>query len=284
MALMCCWECGRQVSSSVENCIHCGARLKSEFPCWECGLTYPATVGDCPNCGAKRSRPTDLQEPESPAKPTSGPDSGIDLPEQEPTKTTRASERYPTGSRGQYHFKWTATAETVVEIADGNIIFSGGTTGSEPISSIRSVSLERASNRSGMATSSCRIRTVSGRSYKVHSRYIDGVGAYFGQETERPVEYRKFIRALHEEIAREGTPCQYRVGSSPAVFYLSMLIGLLLLGGVCCLGTTSSEALEGGGFLKILVMVLIAIPALISGLKNWPRTYDPKNPPEKLLP
>ena len=50
MALITCPECGGQISSTVNNCVHCGAKIKV---CPECNCVYIAGVTECKECGYK---------------------------------------------------------------------------------------------------------------------------------------------------------------------------------------------------------------------------------------
>lgn len=52
MALINCPDCGKEVSDSAKNCIHCGCVLKQNFvKCPECGNEAPEGTKTCANCG-----------------------------------------------------------------------------------------------------------------------------------------------------------------------------------------------------------------------------------------
>ena len=52
MALIKCPDCGKDVSDSAKNCIHCGCVLKEEtIKCPECGTETPSSAEACGNCG-----------------------------------------------------------------------------------------------------------------------------------------------------------------------------------------------------------------------------------------
>ena len=67
MALVKCPECGKEISDTVESCIHCGYVLEDEiaFSCPQCGEKILAnedainTVAPCPWCEAKITVPED---------------------------------------------------------------------------------------------------------------------------------------------------------------------------------------------------------------------------------
>lgn len=52
MALINCPDCGKEVSDSAKNCIHCGCVLKQNLvACPECGNEISENAVSCPKCG-----------------------------------------------------------------------------------------------------------------------------------------------------------------------------------------------------------------------------------------
>ncbi len=52
MALINCPDCGKEVSDSAKNCIHCGCVLKQNLiKCPECGNEVSDSASSCPKCG-----------------------------------------------------------------------------------------------------------------------------------------------------------------------------------------------------------------------------------------
>ena len=64
MALINCPECGKQVTDTIEQCIHCGYMLhKHTNPqCPECGKEVENTQKQCNNCGFLLSNNEDANE------------------------------------------------------------------------------------------------------------------------------------------------------------------------------------------------------------------------------
>lgn len=52
MAIIRCPECGGQISSTTENCVHCGCRITV---CPDCGKVYCGNIKICTACGANLS-------------------------------------------------------------------------------------------------------------------------------------------------------------------------------------------------------------------------------------
>ena len=48
MAIILCPECQGKISDTVNQCVHCGAKITF---CRECGSVYTANVETCTNCG-----------------------------------------------------------------------------------------------------------------------------------------------------------------------------------------------------------------------------------------
>lgn len=53
MSLITCNECGKEISDTSKNCIHCGCPVEKLIKCEECGNEVPDTTKVCPNCGNK---------------------------------------------------------------------------------------------------------------------------------------------------------------------------------------------------------------------------------------
>lgn len=51
MALIKCSECGKEISDTAKECIHCGCPIEKKQVCSECGNEVDSTVKVCPNCG-----------------------------------------------------------------------------------------------------------------------------------------------------------------------------------------------------------------------------------------
>lgn len=58
MAMIRCPECGTQISSKAQKCVHCGLPMSSIAICEECGTVSFADRGVCPKCGCPFSRAT----------------------------------------------------------------------------------------------------------------------------------------------------------------------------------------------------------------------------------
>lgn len=66
MAITNCPECNGKISTTVDQCIHCGCKLAH---CPECGITVIQGVQACPECGAAIEAPaTPVAQAEAPAK------------------------------------------------------------------------------------------------------------------------------------------------------------------------------------------------------------------------
>ena len=55
MALIKCSECGREISDTANECIHCGCPIVKKQTCSECGQECEITQEVCSNCGNKLS-------------------------------------------------------------------------------------------------------------------------------------------------------------------------------------------------------------------------------------
>lgn len=51
MALIKCSECGKEISDTAKECIHCGCPIIKKVVCSECNTEVDSTVKICPNCG-----------------------------------------------------------------------------------------------------------------------------------------------------------------------------------------------------------------------------------------
>ncbi len=58
MALINCPECGKQISSSAKQCVHCGCAFTV---CPECGSVFVGSVDICPSCGYSSGKPEQSQ-------------------------------------------------------------------------------------------------------------------------------------------------------------------------------------------------------------------------------
>ena len=53
MALIKCEECGKEISDTAAECIHCGCPIEKKKICQECGKEVNLSDKICKNCGAK---------------------------------------------------------------------------------------------------------------------------------------------------------------------------------------------------------------------------------------
>jgi len=51
MSLIKCKDCGKEISDTSKNCIHCGCPVEKMITCEECGKETVDTNKVCPNCG-----------------------------------------------------------------------------------------------------------------------------------------------------------------------------------------------------------------------------------------
>ena len=65
MAIILCPECQGKISDTVNQCVHCGAKITV---CRECGSVYTANVETCTNCGFvfQSKVKVEKKEPEQP--------------------------------------------------------------------------------------------------------------------------------------------------------------------------------------------------------------------------
>ncbi len=89
MALIHCPQCGKEISDTIEACIHCGCHLPTVCP--ECGSIFAGEIAVCTHCGYR------LKEAEAPAREApAAPEAEATVAEEHPqseVETTPAEKR-----------------------------------------------------------------------------------------------------------------------------------------------------------------------------------------------
>ncbi|MBX9773149.1 MAG: hypothetical protein K2Y71_01955 [Xanthobacteraceae bacterium] len=107
----------------------------------------------------------------------------------------------------------------------------------------------------------------------------------FGFSEDRTATYVAFVRALIARVVVANPAARFRAGLHPFRYWFA---NTLLLGLVPVLVFVISERFGDSLWLKVAIF-LVFIPILIAhaigwGRKNWPRSFNPSDIPQDVLP
>ena len=97
--------------------------------------------------------------------------------------------------------------------------------------------------------------------------------------------YRAFIRELHARIANSGANCRFESGFAAWRWWPMAIVGVATVLG---LGFVVVRAIASGdlraSFLIVALVGLLSWQMVPLVVRNRPRQYDPRHPPEEVLP
>lgn len=126
----------------------------------------------------------------------------------------------------------------------------------------------------------CRIQCMDGRRFTFRNEHYSGFASF----EDRSTSYRHLVTALCQRTSVANPTCVFASGKSWAAYWIQLaFLALGLLALVVILFIAWSVI----GWVVILKLILLALmmPMLVRWVRrNRPGTFDPANPPERMLP
>lgn len=97
--------------------------------------------------------------------------------------------------------------------------------------------------------------------------------------------YTAFVRALLARVAAANPRLACRTGTPPVLWGLAAAAGALVVAGLIAMGLAATQ--RGGLTVALLVILFVAplgwqVHAMV--MRNWPGSFDPGAPPERVMP